>query len=374
VELLHFQYFLEEQSMSFNHIYGFGADGNRRDFLKGFSAGVAGLALGSLWTPGRSDEAFAQARSDKSAVALTTGTDRREMVYAALKPFEKEVKASIKNKQVIIKVNMGQVDTKWPLNATHPDAVRGILDFLKPIYRQKVILAESTAATRSTLDGFQNFGYMPLEKDYKIQFVDLNDSPVSKQWILGEKGHPLGINILQPFIDPNNYMISATRLKSHNCVIATLSLKNMAMAAPVNHYKQKDYAGRNEKPLMHSGGNRGLSYNLFRVAQIGVHPNLAVLDGVEGMEGDGPVDGTAIQHGVVLASTDWLAADRMGVELMGMDYSKVMYLRWCGQAGMGQDDRSKIEIIGPDPTKYVKTYKLHKNIADQLEWIEKDKI
>ncbi|MFA6473116.1 MAG: DUF362 domain-containing protein, partial [Candidatus Latescibacterota bacterium] len=344
--------------------------GNRRDFLKSFSAGAAGLALGSLTTHGMSGGALAQARTDKSSVALTTGTDRREMVYAALKPFEKEIKAAVRKKQVIIKVNMGQVDTKWVLNATHPDAVRGILDFLKPIYKQKVIIAESTAAARSTLDGFRNYGYMPLEKEYKIQFVDLNDSPASKQWILSEKRHPLGINLLQPFLDPDNFMISVTRLKSHDTVIATLSLKNMVMASPANHFIQKDkeYAVRNEKPLMHSGGSRGLSYNLFRIAQTGVRPNFAVLDGVEGMEGDGPVSGTAIQHGVVLASPDWLAADRMGVEMMGIDYSKVMYLRWCGQAGMGQDDRSKIEIIGPDPAKYVKTYKLHKNVADQLEW------
>jgi uncharacterized protein (DUF362 family) len=346
---------------------------NRRDFLKSFSVGAAGVALGSLgMSPGRS---FAQAVTEKSSVALTVGTDRREMTLAALKPFEKEVKAAIRNKQVIIKVNMGQVDEKWPLNATHPDEVRGILDFLKPIYKQKVIVAESTAATaRSTMDGFKNYGFLPLEKEYKIQFVDLNDSPTSLQFILSDKGHPQGINILKPFIDPNNYMISATRIKSHNCVISTLSLKNMAMASPVNHYKQKEFAGRNEKPLMHAGSNRALSYNLFRVAQLGVHPNLAVLDGVEGMEGDGPVNGTGIQHGVVLASTDWLAADRMGVELMGVDYSKVMYLRWCGQAGMGQDDRSKIEIIGPDPAKYVKVYKMHKNIAQQLAWVAEDKI
>jgi uncharacterized protein (DUF362 family) len=354
----------------------FETSGNRRDFLKNFSAGAAGLALGPLYVPGRHNQAFAETAVGKSAVALTTGTDRREMVYAALKPFEKEIRNAIKKKQVIIKVNMGQVDTKWVLNATHADAVRGILDFLKPIYKQKVIIAESTAAARSTLEGFRNYGYMPLEEKYKIQFADLNDSPAIQNWILNEKGHPLGINLLQPFLDPNNYMISVTRLKTHDCVIATLSLKNMVMAAPANHFIQKDkeYKVRNEKPQMHSGGNRGLSYNLFRVAQTGVHPNLAVLDGVEGMEGDGPVNGTAIQHGVVLVSPDWLAADRIGVEMMGIDYNKVMYLRWCGQAGMGQDDRGKIEIIGPDPSNYVKTYKLNKNIAGQLDWIEKDKI
>ncbi|MDP2982659.1 MAG: DUF362 domain-containing protein [Candidatus Latescibacter sp.] len=315
------------------------------------------------------------ATSKTSAVTLTTGTDRRGMVYDALKPFKDEVRAGINNRQVVIKVNMGQVDAKLPLNATHPDAVRGILDFLKPIYKHRVILAEATAAeSRSTLEGFKNFGYLPLEKDYSIEFVDLNERPTRTCWILGEKNHPQKINIIQTYLDPGNYLISVTRLKTHDNVFATLTLKNVVMGSPVNHWRQRSYEGRNEKPMMHSGGNRGLSYNLFRVAEMGVRPDLAVLDGVVGMEGNGPVSGPPIDHGVVLAGTDWLAVDRMGVELMGIDYRRVIYLRWCGQVGMGQDDRSKIEIIGPDPANYVKTYKLHRNIAEQLAWIEQDKI
>jgi uncharacterized protein (DUF362 family) len=346
----------------------------RRYFLKHVSAGAIGSAL-SVMGSGSAHASRFETLPKSSAVALTTGTDRRGMVYDALKPFTDEVKAGIKNRQVVIKVNMGQVDAKLPLNATHPDAVRGILDFLKPIYKHKVILAEATAAeSRSTLEGFKNFGFLPLEKDYSIEFVDLNDRPTQACWILGEKNHPLKIDIIRTYLDPGIFLISVTRLKTHDNILATLTLKNVVMGSPVNHFRQKSYEGRNEKGLMHSGGNRGLSYNLFRVAEMGVRPDLSVLDGVVGMEGDGPVSGPSIDHGVVLAGTDFLAVDRMGVELMGIDYQKVIYLRWCGQAGLGNDDRSKIEIIGPDPAKYVKTYKLHRNIATQLEWIEKDKI
>ncbi|MHB9028938.1 MAG: DUF362 domain-containing protein [Candidatus Latescibacterota bacterium] len=343
---------------------------NRRSFLRGLSAGTAGLAYGLFRLPG---EAPAQPREETSAVALTVGTDRREMALEALKPFEGEIKSAIRNKQVVIKVNMGQVDKKWPYNATDPGAVQGVLDFLKPIYKRKVILAEATAASsRSTLEGFKNFGYLPLEGKYDIDFRDFNERPTTLQWIMGETGRPQGIHIISDFLNPDNYMISVTRLKSHDNILATLSLKNMVMGAPVNHWRQREYEGRNEKPLMHGGGNKHLSYNMFLMATRGVRPNLAVLDGVVGMEGSGPVSGDPIEHGVLLASMDWLAADRTGVELMGIDYTKVMYLRWCGQAGLGQDDRSKIQIIGPDPAQQVKRYRMHKNIAEQLEWIEKD--
>ena len=136
---------------------------SRRDFLRVFSAGAAGSAFAAVMGSGSAHASRFGATSKTSAVALTTGTDRRGMVYDALKPFKDEVRAGIKNRQAVIKVNMGQVDAKLPLNATHPDAVRGILDFLKPIYKHRVILAEATAAeSRSTLEGFKNFGFLPL--------------------------------------------------------------------------------------------------------------------------------------------------------------------------------------------------------------------
>ena len=339
---------------------------NRRSFMKKLAGGVAGLGLGTLGiTRGA---AGANAAADRSRVSFQTGTDHRDVVAASLEPLRDEIGAAIEGKQVVIKVNMGQI--VGPLNATHPDTVQGILDVLAPISKKRIIIAESTAGSgRSTLEGFKNFRYDPILKEHKAKFVDLNEEPFSTMWIKNENNHPLGINIIDTFRDPDVYMISATRLKSHNCVIATLSLKNIVMASPVNHYKRTVARGRNEKSLMHSGGNQGLSYNLFHLALKGVTPDLAVLDGVVGMEGDGPVWGTPVEHGVALASTDWLAADRIGVELMGMNYDDIMYLRWSGQAGLGNDDLAKIDCIGPDPWKYVRTYRLHQNIEQQLDWV-----
>jgi len=349
---------------------------SRRTFLKHISAGIAGLTAVSLSRPQSAGALFGS--NEDSAVSFVTSTDQREASFQALKPLEKDIRNVIKDKQVVIKINSGQVAKDVWLNATDSNFVRGILDFLKPIYPQTVIVAESTAAgptkegLLSTKDGFSNYGYLPLEREFNVKLVDLNDEPTTTKWILDENHHPKAINIINTFLDPNVYMISATRLKAHNCVIATLSLKNVAMAAPINHYKQQSREGRNEKPYMHSGGNRGLSYNIFLLAGMGVRPDLAVLDGVVGMEGNGPVRGTAIEQGVCVASTDWVAADRIGVELMGINYREVKYLQWCANAGMGNDDLSRIKVIGPDYTKHVVTYKMHDNIEQQRQWLIED--
>jgi len=349
----------------------FTGTGSRRSFFKYISAGATGIAPGSFL---KSQQAVAQtAAPKKSTVSFVAAKVQREAAYQALKSLEKDIIHDIQGKQIVIKVNMGQVKKEWWLNATDVNFVRGILDFFESIYKRKIILAESTAAGAvSTLLGFDNYNYKPLLKEYNVKFVDLNDRPTLHQWILGENYHPLGINIIDTFLDPDVYLISATRLKTHDNVFATLSLKNVVMGSPINRYRQKSRKGRNEKPKMHSGGNRGLSYNMFLMAYLGVRPNLAVLDGVAGMEGSGPVSGDLIEHGVACASTDWLAADRLGIELMGIDYSEVKYLQWCSEAGLGQDDLSKVTIIGPDYTRYITQYKLHRNVEEQRAWIRED--
>ena len=356
---------------------------SRRSFMRKISAGMGGIAVGASGLAGCASQALKTAgsglqrrtapRSGASPVSFTTGKDQRETAYRVLKPLENEISKAIGDKQVVIKINSGQIREDWWLNATDAKWVSGILDFLKPIYDSQVIVAESTAAgAQSTHRGFENYGYIPLLDEYNIKFVDLNDRPSQTMWIQSDSRHPLAINIIDMFLDPNVYIISATRLKTHNCVVATLALKNVVMASPVNHYKQEQAKGRNEKPKMHSGSNRGLSYNLFRLASMGIQPDLAVLDGVVGMEGDGPVRGTPVEQGVAVASADWLAADRLGIELMGMNYDEVKHYHWCSDAGMGEDDLTKMKIIGPDYSQHITTYKLHQNIEQQREWIHED--
>ncbi len=326
----------------------------RRTFLRSISLGAAGLTLGSL-----SSQCFAASDGAAPArVSLTAGSDRRDMVYQALKPFEKEVKRAIKGKQVIIKPNMVVVNV--PLCATHPDALRGVLDFFKPLTKQQIIIAESTLSKEGSFQGYENYGYLPLEREYGVRFIDLNQQSHTMCWILGKTHHPLGVRIIDTFLDPKNYFVSVTRLKTHDTVVTTLTGKNMFMAAPLNDYTKSD------KPLMHQG-IKEINWNLFQIAEK-VRPGLAVLDGVEGMQGNGPIRGTAMEHGVAVAGTDFVAVDHIGAELMGIPFENIGYLNYCAQAGYGQGDRSKIQVVGGDVAKHVVKYQMHEKIEEQLTW------
>ncbi|MBN1291134.1 MAG: DUF362 domain-containing protein [Candidatus Latescibacteria bacterium] len=341
---------------------------DRRTFLKKISLGSAGLFLSHALNPDSSQSVdIVPGISD---VSFVTGDDRREMMHQALRPLEQKIKEGIKGKQVVIKPNLVGPN---PLCGAHVDAVRGVLDFLKPIYKKRVIVGDSTGRTypgpMGTAKHYELHHYYDLEKEYKIKLIDLNDQGTQQLWIVDGNAHPLGVNIIDTFLDPKNYIISLTRLKTHSDVVATLSVKNIVMGSPVSHYKQVKAEGRNEKSFMHSGGFKNIHFNIFLVAQH-VRPQLSILDGLEGMEGNGPTLGTAVEHGVALAGTDMIAVDRVGVELMGIDFNDVGYLTYCAQAGMGQSDLSKIHILGDDPYRYKITYKLHENIEKQLKWKE----
>ena len=346
----------------------------RRNFVKKLIIGSAGFAFGAQGLSGcgthvRNISGRRKISKNRgvSHVSLVTGNDRRSMIFDALKPFRDELEKAILGKKVVIKLNcVGQERKK--LAVTPPDAVRGVLDFLKPIYDRQVIIGESTVQNKNPEDTFDIFGYRPLEKEYNARIVELNNEPTTYQWILDSNLHPKWIRIINTFLDPDYYIISVTRLKTHNCVVATLSLKNVVMGAPLKIPSLKI----NEKMKMHgfSGGNRSpklINMNLFLMAQR-VRPDFAVLDGFEGVEGNGPAHGEPVDHRIALAGPDFVSVDRIGSELMGIPWEDIGYLNFCADEGLGQGDRSKIKIIGPDLGDHVIKYRMHDNIEWQYTW------
>ncbi len=343
----------------------------RRMFFGRMTAGSLGTALIFSMKPSEAHAALFGRKS--SRVSLVPGDDQREATYQSLKAIEDDIKDSISSRQVILKVNAGMAGPEYRCCSTDVEQMRGILDFFAEFYDRKIIIAEGTATPAcSVFIGYENYDYLDLKKEYDVKFVDSNDFDTIVYWSYQGDHHPKAIGIIDLFLDPDNYIISATRLKTAGGVIATLSMKNVIMGSPICHYKWKS-GQKNEKSWMHGGKGskrgRELSFNIFQVAVKGVTPDLAVLDGVVGAEGNGPWHATPIEHGVALASTDPVACDRLGVELMGIDYSELKYLQWCAQAGLGMDNLDKIRIVGPDYTKYIMKYKLNENYETQRAWI-----
>jgi uncharacterized protein (DUF362 family) len=328
---------------------------NRRDILKGLGLGALGLTLGG----GSFSTALVRAASGSplvgkdrlykktpgpAKIGLIKGNDCRDIVYQALKKIEDEVLASIGNKKILVKPNF--VSTNRRLAATNVDAIRGILDFLKPHYKKQIIVGESTPSREGTFGGFRNFGYLALEKEYDAKLVDLNTQSWQYRYVIGRGNRPVPIRIISTFLDPDVYIISAAKMKTHDRAVTTLSLKNVLLGSPLCDSKG------NDKGLTHTTDTFSrqavLHYNMFHLAQE-IYPDLGIIDGFEAMEGNGPVGGTPVDARVALASLDPLAMDTLTTKLMGFDPSQILYLTSMAEAGMGQGDLNKVEVLGTPP-------------------------
>ena len=342
---------------------------SRRGFIK---ASVVGGIAATIVRPYQSFASFDLSEQFASEVTITTGDCRADMAFRALKPFSKQIAQAIGKKRVVLKPNNVSIDI--PLCATHADTLEGTLEFMKSIGKLGQCIIAESAAGGPTMDGFSNYGYMKLLNKYPVKLVDLDSEKIEIMYVFDEKDFkPHHVRVSALLLDKNNYIVSVARMKTHDRVIATLSLKNIVLGAPVKDIGFSWSPSRkpgtvNDKPIVHGGGYRGLNYNLYAMSRY-LHPDLALIDGFEGMEGNGPNRGTPVDHRVCVASTDWLAADRVGIELMGIDFTKVGYLNYCAQTGKGTADLSKIKIIGEPISPHIKSYRLNDNLDEQLIWM-----
>lgn len=285
-------------------------------------------------------------------VALIKGNNRYQNVRQALDLIKEDVGEKIKGKKkIVIKPNF--VSTEIQLAATHLEAVRAILDFLKPLTKQKIIIAEG-AALGSTETGFKNFDYYDLAKDYNLEFIDLNKDDFVEVELFDHRLEPFKTRLAKTIVE-SDFRISPAMLKTHDTVIVTLSLKNMVVGPLLN------------KVDIHQGA-KAINLSLAKLAEV-IPPHLAVIDGFIGMQGDGPVHGEPIQMNLALAGLDFLAVDTLGAYLMGFNPEQVGYLYYCKQKGLGQGDIKQIDIIGNTSLRECcKKFKPHSTFQNQLKW------
>ena len=368
-------------------------DSNRREFLKtSLASGAAALFATRLVRAAASNAptaAVPQTTSAPCQVALTNGDSRPDNIVRAMKSLEKEIAQAIGNRRVVIKPN--NVVANNQLASTHADALDAILGVLKSMGKlDGAIIAES--GTSDTMQGFGNYGYTTVAEKYNVKLVDLDQTPYQTIMAFDQGDampHPVRVSSILAN-QRDNFIISACPLKTHNYAVATMSIKNIVLGAPLKFPVQRTASGfgggmrmgggggrmnerammpGSDKPILHGGGSRGININIAMLAPL-LHPSLSVIDGFEGMEGNGPISGQRVDHCVCVVSTDYLAADTVGACLMGIDPKDMGYLTYLAEAKVGESDVTKMEILGESIETLAKKYQLGSSIETQLQWKE----
>jgi uncharacterized protein (DUF362 family) len=221
--------------------------------------------------------------------------------------FGAEIRARLeKGQKLLFKPNLVNVDRQ--LTSTHVECLEGILEFLGPLVRDEIGIAE-TPANGPAAEAFSNYGLYKLRDKYRVRFVDLDEQPFETEYLVDERYQPKPVRFSRFLLDPDTYYISTAPFKTHDRAVVTLGLKNFVVGGILKDVGYRWGAGSRgvtDKHIVHGGPeNQAINYNLFKLA-LRRHPDLSVLDGFEGMEHNGPISGTPVDHRVAVASADWL--------------------------------------------------------------------
>lgn len=290
------------------------------------------------------------------SVSIVKTFDHRNGVSKALELIENEIVASIGNrKKFLIKPNF--VSTRTSLAATPVEAVEATIAFISSRYSPSEILIAESPAIGSFRDGLKNFGYYKLRDLFKnVEFIDLDEYEHQRFVLVDESNREFEVYVSKLLLDKSYVVVSPCRAKTHDTVIVTLSIKNIVMGAIKRGWKHE----------MHKG-YYSINYNIAKLATH-LMPDIGIVDGVEAMEGNGPISGTSKKWGVVFASTNPVNLDAVVAYAMGFNPMDIGYLYFLWKWGYGEIDISKIRVVGESIESIKTVFKPHSTYRSQLSW------
>ncbi|MEZ4835527.1 MAG: DUF362 domain-containing protein [Caldilineaceae bacterium] len=254
----------------------------------------------------------------RACVGLARGENRRNNVFRALELVRAEVEAKLAP-QVMLKPNF--LSSQNQLASSHVDAMRGAIDFLltTPTPPEEIVIAEGGNEAHSG-EAFENFGYHALQNEYpiNIRLVDLNqetrweETPI----LLADRSRVM-VRMPKTVLECP-CTISMAVAKTHDVCVVTLALKNMIMGTlyKPDRVKMHGFNSHAERVLPEEA--QVLNLNLIRLARF-LSPDISVVDGTRGLQGNGPGGEDAVPLGIVAAGVDVFAADAVMTRAMGFD-------------------------------------------------------
>lgn len=289
---------------------------------------------------------------------------------------------------------------------TDVSVIRSLLDFFSrncaDFEKKKFRIFEGSGsayyANITTREVFERFGYLELEKEYRnvrIEYIEdfTEFIPVKIRSIAGWEE----IKIVRHVVEDFDYKISVNLPKVHNYAIATFGIKNM-----MGVVRQKDKSmvhglrtpnapeartiftyistwaiawtrrrlpGLVDLVFKHSMAYQKaiqvIHHNVASFSKV-VWPDLVVLDGLYGMDGQGPVDGYPVRMNLAIASADALKADGVAARVIGLNPEDIGYLYYLKEAGMG--DYSLEGLVGEKSENVATKFKLHPTYSIQRQW------
>jgi len=241
----------------------------------------------------------------------------------------RECGLDVRDQKVLLKPNLVEFDPHTCIN-TDVAVVAATYGVFKSLGAAEVIIGEGPGHRRDTYSLVEMARYRDIS-GFDNLFVDLNRDDVSPV---------MGFADRKEMYFPNSALradlvVSLAKMKTHHWAGATLSMKNFFGLVPGSVYGWP----KNELHQI------GIPQSIIALNRI-FRRSFAIVDGIVGMEGNGPIQGTPKPVGVLVMGSDLPAVDATCCRIMGIDPSKVEYLRMAAEGTLGNVEESRIEQRG----------------------------
>ncbi|MCX5646975.1 MAG: DUF362 domain-containing protein [Phycisphaerae bacterium] len=285
---------------------------SRRELL------VDGLAAVGIGTTGALLRNYLHERSRKARVFIAKAGSYEADLISPIADGLRSLgigPAQVRGKRILLKPNFVETQRGTIHICTRPEVVFAAVEVFRRLGAATVLIGEGPGHCRDTDRVLDEAQMAEALVENKTPFVDLNnDDLVVRPNAGGRSG--LATLTLPATAAQADWIVSMPKMKTHHWVGVTLSMKNLFGLMPGIVYGWP-------KNVFHWAGIEQAILDIHAT----VKPQLAIIDGIVGMEGDGPIVGTPKHAGVLVMGQDLAAADATAARIMGIDPLKVTYLR-----------------------------------------------
>jgi uncharacterized protein (DUF362 family) len=271
-------------------------------------------------------------------------TRNRTDIGAAIEDALSEIalKPMVAGKIVAVKPNETWASKEDTTGITQPDTLRAVLRAVKR-HRPRELIVSGGAGAAETDDVFRIGGLMEVVDAEGATFFDHNRPPfvsVALEYVPREdvRGPQRSVIVNRRVLEYET-LIAVNQLKLHETATVTLALKNIAMSFPA-----ADYYGHPRSTEKHENSFFDDMHSFIAAMAKRFPIDLAITVGHPAMIGTGPLGGHVFETGLVIASTDPLAADVVGARLLGFKPQAVRHLWETAHLGLGESDESRMRF------------------------------
>lgn len=268
-----------------------------------------------------------------SIVSITQNNNIQQAIHAALNLLP--LGDLFAGKVVAVKPNETWASAEDLTAVNDGPTLSAVLAYIKP-FHPKRLLVTGGAGGCETETVFRLSGMMDAVQAQGAEFVDMNKPPFTRVPLAFGPENELVVNPLVPQIE---VWVSLALLKVHSTTTVTLSMKNLGMALPAaDHYGHPRVA-----KISHAKDKM----SDFVVGVVQRFPiKLAIIAGHPAMVDRGPIGGRTFPTGLVIASSDPVAADAVGAVILGFEPGSIRHITEAARLGLGEADLSRIEVRG----------------------------